>query len=107
MIPHAPFKHILNHSQDYKIIPDNFCASNNFEMTFKGWTPCTIDINDPFFSNLSKFASMIVDNFIELHKDTHAFTHPQFHYRPDSNVFGIKIGTLEIERYEKLIKEKK
>jgi hypothetical protein len=89
-------------NEKYKTIPMNWCASRTYELLFKGWENLTLDQNDESFRNVLKMAQKSLEAFCEIYVETHVFTEPEFIWRPEKG-FAIKIGTLEIEEYEKRI----
>ena len=89
--------------EKYKTFPFNWCASRSYEIVFKGWDNITIDANDESFSNILKLAQISLDAFCEIYEKTHVFSWPEFIWRPGKGI-SIKIGTLEIEEYEKRLK---
>jgi hypothetical protein len=86
---------------DYKIIPINRCPTKFYSITFQGWDKVSIDSNDSGLITMVKLATDTLKCLIKLYKKTHAFTQPKFYYKPDGT-FGVKIGTMENELYEKI-----
>lgn len=95
---------IKSHLGDYIQIPYNFCPTKFYSITFEGWKSSTITYEDPTFNEMSSLGWETAKNIITKYLDTHAFTEPQFFWKPDGS-FGIKIGLMELELYDKLMKK--
>jgi len=87
---------------DYKIIPLHICPTKFYSIAFQGWDKVSIDSNGSGLTTMVNLAAYTLKGFIKLYKETHAFTQPEFYYKPDGT-FGVKIGTMENDRYEKLL----
>ena len=86
---------------DYKIIPINGCPTKFYSINFDGWGHFSSSSTDSGFIIAVNLAVKTIRSFIELYKETHAFTQPQFYYKPDGT-FGVKIGTMENELYDQI-----
>lgn len=93
--------------EECKILPLNWCASKFYTITFDGWKLQELLCEDPILNEMLQMASNSVSGLVNLYKDTHAFTEAQFYYQCHTNLFGIKIGTLEIEEYERRMNNEK
>lgn len=86
---------------DYTIMCNTFCPTKFYTITFDGWKTPIMSLEDNTFREITELASKSIVNVVKIYKETHAFTQPQFFFKPDGT-FGVKIGTLENERYESL-----
>lgn len=80
--------------QDYEIIPNHICPSKFYSIEFSGWSTLPIFVTDLMLTDVSVLAAKSVQNFIEMYKDTHAFTLPEINLKPNG-VVEVKIATLE------------
>ncbi len=84
---------------DYKIIPMHWGVRRFHSISFDGWERLTFDINDRSFTECCNVAAALLKAFVELFKDTHAFTDPELIFKFDG-VVSIKIGMMDIEEYD-------
>jgi hypothetical protein len=103
MIPNIIQNQIESYLDDYKLLPINMMPTKFYSVTFDGWDNPTIAADDPIFTEMVSFAAETARSIINKYKETHALTQPQFFWKPDGS-FGIKIGLMELERYEELIR---
>lgn len=89
--------------KNYKIIPIHWNPTNYYEVLFNGWS-FSVNYNDENFRNILDISSKTMKRIIFIYKKTHAFTQPYISIKPDGS-FAIKIGTMENEMYEKLMKK--
>lgn len=100
------FVDLLNIEPDkITIMPFNFCPSKIYEVCFTGWKGICLSESCATFSEVVYISSQAVKAILKTYKDTHAFTEPMFCLHVDGTV-KIKIGTLEIERYENTLRSK-
>ncbi len=88
--------------ENYKIIPTNMSASKYYCVTFEGWQNVSFTAADQNLLDLIDLASSALTAIIFKYKDSHAFTEPQFFFKPDHS-YGIKVGTLELEIYDQIM----
>ncbi len=84
-----------------KLIPLSVNPTNFYTITFEGWNKFKFEVDDEVFNKIIIMAYNTICSFIKLYEHTHAFTEPQFGFKPDGTCY-IKIGTMENELYEKL-----
>jgi hypothetical protein len=101
MLPNI-FDQLRLNEDDHKIIPITMCVPEFYTITFEGWKNYSLIIVDDGFMKIMELAKSTVNSFIDLYKQTHAFTQPQFIMKMDG-MPCIKIGIMEIDRYEKLM----
>lgn len=87
------------------IIPINWGVTRYFTITFEGWDKIIFDINNAVFNELNDMASKTFKTFVSLYIDMYAFTEPELIWLPNGK-FQLRIGTLEIEEYERRKSEK-
>lgn len=85
-------------TQDYKIIPIYWGVTKFHTISLGGWKKITIDANDTTFTEVCKVASAVMKTFIDLFKETHAFSEPQIIFKKDG-ILVIKFGMMDIEEY--------
>lgn len=88
---------------EFKQIPQNFCPTKFYSVSFDGWKSFVISHEDSTFNEILSLAGETAKNIIIKYQNTHAFTPPQFFYKYDGS-FGVKIGLMELELYDELIK---
>ena len=88
--------------KDAKLIPFNCCPTKYYTISFEGWTKVELVVQDETFNQVLNIASQSLKSLIDMYKETHAFTEPQFIYDP-KGVFKVRIATMELELYEKLM----
>lgn len=89
--------------EKYNIIPSSWMPTKFYNITFEGWKGFSLDANCSVLTEMVTMASITIKGFIELYKDTHAFSQPGMYIKPDGT-FGFKIMTMEIELYEERMK---
>ena len=108
------FDYIQKYAEDKfsscKLIPMTMHATKFYTISLEGWDDITLASDDLILEELMIFASASLDKFIYIYGKTRAFTEPQFFYQPKNEFgnarFGIKIGTIELELYEEMMKGK-
>jgi hypothetical protein len=78
-----------------------------YTINFDGWSPFTFVCEDKSLNEMLQVANKTLEGFMNLYKDSHAFTEAQFMFYPEKGTCGIKIGTLEIEEYERRMNNEK
>lgn len=107
-----PIKDVPDHLtnevlKNHIVIPPNACPSRFFEIPFKGWNKDSIAISESEeFEKLMIAARKLLIDFIKLFEKECVFSEPIFEFKPNENMFYLKIGTLEIERFNKYFKDK-
>ncbi len=91
---------------DCKVIPINWQPTSYVTITIEGWKKCEIEINDLTFNCLIELAKCNLECIILSYKETHAFSDPCFSWRPNDGLCVLKIGLMENELYDKLMKAK-
>lgn len=99
----SSLRSLLHVNEDYQTIPLHWCPTEFYSITFEGWK-CTLSATDESFNLMIKLASQTLEAFINLYKNTHAFTQPELYFTPEGKL-GIKIGTMENERYNHMKKQ--
>ncbi len=92
---------------EIKMIPLNWCPTKHYTISISGFDKFTVQKNDIEFSKILIFASETVKSFINVYKDTHAFSEPVFGYNLNDRLISIKIGTMENEIFDQLLKKSK
>jgi hypothetical protein len=90
---------------DFKIFPFQGNPDRVFTITFEGWKIGTLILDYDHLSPLIKMTTHTLRAIIETYKDTHAFSQPDFFYRPQDGSFGLKIAIMKNERYEELMEK--
>jgi hypothetical protein len=93
--------------EKYNMIPHNWGmgAIKFYSITFDGWDGFHFDVADSTLLIILDLSRRTLNNFTEIYKETHAFTHPELIFRPDLKKYTLKIGIMDIELYNEL-KEK-
>lgn len=86
----------------YDIVPTNF-----YTITFEGWNRMKFICENSTLNEMLEMSSQSINALIKSKKDTHAFSEPQFGYRPDNGTFFVKIGTIEKDLYKKIMDNRK
>jgi hypothetical protein len=81
------------------IIPMNWGTTKHYEVSFQGWN--VVNLWDEEFVEALKMVSEFFKVFVQMYKKTHVFSQPQICWIPEKKTIVFKIGTLEIETYEK------
>jgi|GEM_PF-5943136 hypothetical protein len=92
------FDQINLDEEEYNIIPINWGATKYYNINLEGWPKLTVSHEDEIFNKILPFAVNIIHSFINLYKETHAFSQPHFIWNMNGS-FSIKIGTLPLEEY--------
>ena len=86
-----------------KIIPLTGYATRFHEIEFKGWDQkITLSDDDDLFNEIIEIAHKTFAVFVNIYKEKYAFCEPQFIFKPQGNIFSIKIGMMEIEIFDRL-----
>lgn len=78
----------------YHIIPKEFMPTKIYDISFEGWQFMVIVDNIEFHNSLH-FVKKTIDSFVEIYKDTHAFSQPIFTIKANGTIC-LKMGTREI-----------
>jgi len=87
---------INSYLDEYKIIPWDMQPTKFYSITFDGWDKVTFSCDDPTLNEMICIAGETAKNIISKYKETHAFSEPQFFWKPNGE-FVIKIGLMELE----------
>ncbi len=93
---------IDSYIEEYKEIPCEMMPTKFYTITLDGWKPITFACDDSNLNDILFLVSQMLGNIITRYKNTHAFTRPQFFWKPDGTA-GIKVGLMELERYEEVM----
>ncbi len=93
-------------SSRHRIIPMTWIPTKFYSLEFIGLEPSEINSRAEAFYNYFVFLGKAIYLFMDEYTDTHAFTEPQITI-DDKGTIRIKIGTMENERYNKLMGERK
>ena len=89
---------------EFKIFPFRGNPDRIFTVTFEGWKAGSLVCDYDTMGPLLNMSTHALRGIIETYKDTHAFSQPDFFFRPHDGIFGVKIAIMENEKYEKLMK---
>lgn len=96
------FLHIFK--KNYKTIPVHWGVSRFHTISLEGWEKPKIDCNDQPFTEACNVSSALFEAFIDIFKETHAFTEPEFILK-SNGVLSIKIGMMDLKEFDDRIKE--
>jgi hypothetical protein len=91
---------------NHRVIPSDWQPTKMYSIMVEGWNAGSLNGDNSEWIRVLLFASKIFHSFVDLYKNTHAFTDPQLSYRADGTIF-IKFGTMENELYERISKKSK
>ncbi len=57
-------------------------------------------------NNGVELAAKTLKIFVDMYKDKYAFSQPELIYTPNTHILSVKIGTMEIEEFNKRMDEK-
>jgi hypothetical protein len=98
----------LNKSlKDCKLISIIMMPTNFYTITLEGWMHFAISHDDPTWNNMMKIAALNVEMLVSIYGETHAFTEPSLSYSPSDSTLKIRIGTMELERYDEIMEKMK
>ena len=86
--------------KDFIQIPNNWCATDFYKISFEGWREITFEFDNPALLEMMHMAARTLDSFIRMYKDERVFTEPEISWKLDGT-FCLKIGTFAKEEYER------
>lgn len=94
------FNFFGNIMENLRIIPRNWHPTNFYSFGISGFEKFKFTSDDLCFQECVDVLSASLKCFIDLRKETHAFTEPQLYYKPNEKSMTIKIGIMENEHYD-------
>jgi len=87
--------------KNYRIIPENWCASRNISITIEGFRPYVFTRQDETLNIVTEILAKACRDFVERYKNSHAFDQPRLTFKPSGGI-TIEIGMMENELYNEL-----